>query len=72
MSRLKQRIARRLHHIAWRLDPLPTSTPLMAYTTDAPMTDATAKVIADAVSGQIGRNIGLHFRKVDGSDVHRY
>jgi hypothetical protein len=64
MSRWKQRLARRRHLIAWKLDPLPMS---LYGNVDAPMTKAGAEVIADIVSGELGRRVGLLYSDVGGS-----
>jgi hypothetical protein len=61
----KRSVARRLRALASRLDPLPV-VPLAA-TIDSPMTEAGAKVLAEALSMELGQRVGLNYQRIDGS-----
>jgi hypothetical protein len=61
-ARSKHSLARHLRRLANRLDPAPS----LIYEMESCMTEATAKVVSDMISGQMGGRIGISYVRPDG------
>lgn len=64
---LRKRIARRLHKLAWWLDPPLTLSTQLSARFDAPLSDAAARALADLLSQDVGRSVAVDFTRADGT-----